>query len=241
MADTKISLLPAQTTLATNDVIPLVSTDNSETRKITAANAGIALAKIGLSVGSVAPNSPYTGQPWIDTSAATPLLKVYTGSTWAISSVQPTSIVTSPGNSAPASPTTGVMWFDTSSSPNQLKVWNGSNWTQIDPDAVNQTSATGSAVLPAGTTAQRDGSPAAGYLRYNSTLSQFEGYNGSAWGAVGGGATGGAGNYIFYENDQTITVNYTITSGKNAMTAGPVTVNAGITVTVPSGSTWTVV
>lgn len=241
MADTKISALPAQTTLATNDVLPLVSTDNSETRKITVANASLILSKLGLSVGSSTPASPYTGQPWIDTSAATPLLKVYTGSTWAIASVQPTSIVTSPSASAPSNPVLGLLWFDTSTTPNQLKVWNGSNWTQIDPDAVNQTSSTGSAILPAGTTAQRDGAPAAGYLRYNSTLNQFEGYNGSAWGAVGGGATGGAGNYIFYENDQTITVNYTITSGKNAMTAGPVLVNAGITVTVPSGSTWTIV
>ena len=57
----------------------------------------------------------------------------------------------------------------------------------------------------------------------------------------GGGATGGGSNKIFFENDQTVTNNYTITSGKNAMTAGPVTINSGITVTVPSDSTWTVV
>jgi len=57
----------------------------------------------------------------------------------------------------------------------------------------------------------------------------------------GSGATGGGTNAVFYENDQTVTNNYTITSGKNAMTAGPITVNSGITVTVPSGSTWTIV
>jgi len=44
--------------------------------------------------------------------------------------------------------------------------------------------------------------------------------------------TGGTGNVIFYENDQTVTQNYTITSGKNAMSAGPITVNSGVTVTV---------
>lgn len=55
------------------------------------------------------------------------------------------------------------------------------------------------------------------------------------------GATGGTGNQAFYENDQTITANYTITTNKNAMTAGPVTINSGITVTVPSGSSWTIV
>jgi hypothetical protein len=55
------------------------------------------------------------------------------------------------------------------------------------------------------------------------------------------GATGGTGNQVFYENDQTITANYTITTNKNAMTAGPVTINSGVTVVVPSGSSWTIV
>lgn len=55
------------------------------------------------------------------------------------------------------------------------------------------------------------------------------------------GATGGGTDRVFYENDQTISTNYTITSGKNAMTAGPITINSGVTVTVPDGSTWTVV
>ena len=56
---------------------------------------------------------------------------------------------------------------------------------------VAKTSATGSGGLPAGTTAQRDGSPAAGYMRYNSTTSSFEGYSGSAWGAIPTDTTGG--------------------------------------------------
>ena len=43
------------------------------------------------------------------------------------------------------------------------------------------------------------------------------------------------------ENDTTITANYTITSGRNAVSAGPITVNSGVTVTVPTGSVWTVV
>ena len=50
---------------------------------------------------------------------------------------------------------------------------------------VSQTSETGAAILPAGTTAQRDGSPDAGYLRWNSTLSRAEVYSGSAWTDVG--------------------------------------------------------
>lgn len=61
------------------------------------------------------------------------------------------------------------------------------------------------------------------------------------WGTVGGGATGGQNNDIFYENSQTITNNYTITSGKNAMTTGDITINSGVTVTVPSGSRWVII
>ena len=57
----------------------------------------------------------------------------------------------------------------------------------------------------------------------------------------GGGATGGGLNKIFHENDVTVTDNYTIPTGKNAMTAGPITINNGITVTVPNGSSWTIV
>ena len=51
----------------------------------------------------------------------------------------------------------------------------------------------------------------------------------------------GAINGVFYENDKNVTTNYTITSGKNAMSAGPITVDSGVTVTVPTGSTWTIV
>lgn len=103
------------------------------------------------------------------------------------------------------------------------------------------TSATGSEILPVGTTGQRDGTPQAGYIRFNSDYNQFEGYNGTSWGAIGAGATGGGNNSVFFENEQVVTVNYTITTGKNAMSAGPITINTGITVTVPTDSTWVIV
>jgi hypothetical protein len=80
-----------------------------------------------------------------------------------------------------------------------------------------------------------------GYIRYNTTLTRFEGYDGSAWGQLGGGATGGGGDTVFVENSQNVTVNYTITSGKNATSAGAITINSGVTVTVPSGSRWVIV
>lgn len=72
------------------------------------------------------------------------------------------------------------------------------------------------------------------------------GPGGGATGATGatgpaGGATGAGGDAIFWENDQNVTASYTITTNKNAMSAGPITVNSGVIVTIPSGSTWTVV
>lgn len=48
-------------------------------------------------------------------------------------------------------------------------------------------SGTGQIQIPLGTTAQRSGTPAAGMFRFNSTLTQFEGYDGVTWGAIGGG------------------------------------------------------
>ena len=60
--------------------------------------------------------------------------------------------------------------------------------TTDSPSFVNLTlSGTGSVKVPSGTTAQRDGSPANGMFRYNSTNEQFEGYQSGAWGAIGGG------------------------------------------------------
>ena len=101
-------------------------------------------------------------------------------------------------------------------------------------------SGTGVLDLPVGTTAERPGSPTSGMIRYNSTVGQFEGY-GTAWGTIGGGAKGGGSDDIFYENGQTVTTNYTLTTNKNAVTAGPITINSGVTVTIPSGSSWVVV
>ena len=101
-------------------------------------------------------------------------------------------------------------------------------------------SSTGAVKMPVGTTAERP-TASTGQIRYNTTLTQFEGYGASSWGTIGGGATGGGSNKAFYENDVTITDNYTITTSKNAMTAGPVTINNSVTVTVPDGSSWIVI
>lgn len=56
-----------------------------------------------------------------------------------------------------------------------------------------------------------------------------------------GGATGAGDDKVFYLNDQHVTANYSIPSNQNAMTAGPIVVDNGVTVSIPDGSTWTVV
>jgi hypothetical protein len=53
--------------------------------------------------------------------------------------------------------------------------------------------------------------------------------------------TGGGTDAIFYNNGQTVTVDYTIPTANNSGTFGPISINTGATVTIPSGSTWTVI
>ena len=133
--------------------------------------------------------------------------------------------------------TAGDLYFNTGI--NRLKVYSGSAWSVTILDTatvVEKTSATGSAVIPAGTTAQRDGSPANGYFRYNSSLASFEGYVGGAWGGVGGAQAGG----VIFENALTISANYTLTTSKNGLSVGPITIGSGVTVTIPSGQRWVV-
>jgi len=78
-------------------------------------------------------------------------------------------------------------------------------------------------------------SPVSGYALISNGSGQL------SWGEAGGGASGNATNEIFWENDQTVTGDYTITNGKNAGSFGPIVIQSGVTVTVGSGETWTVV
>ena len=146
------------------------------------------------------------------------------------------------------------------------------------------TAASGSEILPTGSTGQRDVSPAAGYLRFNTTSTEFEGYNGTAWSSVGGSAitndtttatnlypaflgattgtataiyTGNA-NYLYKPstgelsvrapiasnglvlNSSTVSSSYTIATGFNATSCGPITISGGVVVTISAGQRWAV-
>ena len=99
------------------------------------------------------------------------------------------------------------------------------------------TSTTGALITPAGTAAQRDSTPLPGYFRFNTDTDSWEGYDGVAWTGIGGGATGGGADQVFVENDQNVTVNYTIPSTRNAMSTGPITVvNTTVTGRIDDGT-----
>ena len=95
-------------------------------------------------------------------------------------------------------------------------------------------SGTGQVKLPAGTTAQRSGSPVDGMLRYNSDLDSFEGYVDGVWGGIGGAQAGGA----IMTNKDVASVSYTIASGENGLSVGPITVDSGVTITVSTNQRW---
>jgi len=99
---------------------------------------------------------------------------------------------------------------------------------------------TGAIVVPSGTTAQEP-TGQTGMLRFNTSTTSFEGYNGSAWAAVGGGATGGGTDAIFWNNGTTINSSYSIPSNTNSGTFGPIVISSGAVISIPSSSSWTVI
>lgn len=99
----------------------------------------------------------------------------------------------------------------------------------------SQFNGTGALKVPVGTSGQRP-TPATGQVRFNTTDTQFEGYNGSQWSSIGGAAAGGA----VYENKQSIIANYTMSTNYNGESVGPIQIDSGVTVTIPSGSRWVI-
>ena len=97
---------------------------------------------------------------------------------------------------------------------------------------------TGALTIPNGSQAQRPITPVAGMIRFDNTApATFEGYDGVKWGSIGGGASAGG---VIYENAQNLTTNYTMTTGYNGESVGPITVASGVSVTIPSGSRWVI-
>jgi hypothetical protein len=169
--------------------------------------------------GASAPTTTFAFQPWADTTTGLLKIRNAANSAWVtVGTLADTNL----GLATLASPSfTGT-------------VTSAGNISMTGTGAID---------VAAGTAAERPGTPSAGMIRFNTDDTTFEGYDGSAWGQIGGGggASGGGSDAVFYENGQNVTTDYTITSSTNAMSAGPITVDSGATVTIPSGSTWTIV
>ena len=157
------------------------------------------------------------------------------------------------------------------------------NCTTLTATADSSFTSTGALTISKGTTGQRP-TPTSGMLRFNTTSTEFEGYNGTTWASVGGAAlsndtstasnvfplfanaTTGTASTLFTSNAKllykpstgelqasevtasnglllnatTVAASYTIGTGFNAMSVGPVTVASGQSVTVSSGQRWLV-
>jgi microcystin-dependent protein len=139
MADRRISQLAAQETLVENDLLPFVDISQTETKRITAENLGLALLAFGTTRGSDVPTSPANGQLWVDTSNNPPELKIYNGASFSLVSFLPSSaVITNPSSSEPSSPVLGQLWLDTSQTPDELKVYDGANFVRVDPLGITQ-------------------------------------------------------------------------------------------------------
>ena len=120
-------------------------------------------------------------------------------------------------------------------SANNIAITGFANAANVVATGNSQFNGTGALKIPVGTNGQRP-TPATGMVRFSSTDVQFEGYNGSQWTSIGGAAAGGA----VYENKQSITANYTMSTNYNGESVGPIQIDSGVTVTIPSGSRWVV-
>ena len=178
-------------------------------------------------------------------------MRLYTGSAWVAAYVSGSGFLASANNlSDLVSNTTArtnlglgtlavISPTGTASASTFLRGDNAWTTVSVTPTAVSDqaNASTGYFDLPVGTTAERPASPTSGNMRYNTTTAGFEGYSGTAWGSIGGGASASG---AIYENTKTISTSYTLTTSTNGMSVGPITLSSGVSVTVPSGQRWVV-
>ena len=127
-------------------------------------------------------------------------------------------------SSDPVSATAGQLYYNTTD--NVIKFYNGTEWLNVSGGDIVLENLSSDPV-----------SANTGQLYYNTTDNVIKFYNGTEWLNTSQGST----DPNFFENDVVLTSSYTITTNKNALTAGPVTVANGVIITVPEGSTWTIV
>lgn len=116
------------------------------------------------------------------------------------------------------------------------------NQTTLIGTKVSKTSNTGSVLIPVGTTLERDATPTVGAERFNSDTQGWEGWNGVDWVSIGGGQMlGKATTKAIFYNSQMIAENLTVVAGTSGLSAGPITIADGFSVTIESGANWSIV
>ena len=164
---------------------------------------------------STAPLSPATGQVWID-SGLSRQFYVWNGTSW-VSAITTFSYQ----STAPSGPTTGQVWID--SDDKQFYVWTGSAWI--------------SAITTYSYAPTAPSSPTTGQVWVNSTKNQMYIYTGSLWQPI---STPSGSDGTISLNSNVISESYTLPVGYNGTSAGPITINDGVTITIPNGSEWTI-
>lgn len=215
------------------------------------------------------PTAMAAGQLAINSEATSPGL-FFKDSAGNLVKIGPVHVGTTAPNATPASGgtagnSTGEIWLDTTGGAYDVKVWDGSAWRSQAGEFVNIAGDTMTGDLTMGNQSDlRFGEATANGSNWvafqgaaniaanvtwtlpatDATVSghalKSDAAGTLSWGTAGGAAGGGTDD-VFYENAQTVTTSYTLTTNKNAMSAGPITINSGATVTVPSGQSWVIV
>lgn len=212
MADVKISQLPASTTpLDGTEVLPIVQSATTKQVSIANVTAGRDMAAKSIAL----------------TDALTPA----NGGTGTATAFTSGSVVFAGASGVYTQRNANFFWDNSNYRLGIGTTSPGVSLSVVGTDAVK---------VPVGTTAERP-TGSQGYIRFNSTNVTFEGYNGTSWTSVGGGATGGQSDQIFFLNGQTVNYDYTVAATNNAGSFGPIAIASGVTVTISSGAVWTVV
>ena len=181
-----------------------------------------------------------SGEPVVNTNEASPAL-FFKDTNGNLVKVGPVHIGTSAPNSSPASTAATALVAGTTY---QILTVGSTDFTSVGAANNNVGTifqATGAATGSGTVSGQQGVEKGEEWL--DTTTNKLKIYNGSAWVEVGGAGypAGGGSDEWALEHDNTVTTSYSISSGKNVVSAGPVSVNASAVVTVPATTTWVII
>ena len=220
MATTKVSALASKGTLTGSEEILINDGGTSKKSTVTAVRTGVTDAtKLPLAGGTMTGNIVMSGSETVDGRDVSADGTQLDTNTSAIATKAPIASPTFTGTVA----IPNIADLEAAVTANTAKVTNATHTGDV----------TGSTALTIAAGAVDIAMMSATGTASSSTYLRGD----NAWAAVPSGNTT---SYGLYEMAHTIAANYSITSGNNALTAGPITINTGVSVTVPTGSTWVI-